>query len=117
MVAIIQKRSLRDFDWFLALLAIAIVCFGAFQIRHAQPTEGYWIKQLIGLGIAVVAMLAVAFTDYRKLLNIAPAFYIFGLLLLIVVLIPIPHISLRINGHRAWLRVPGLGQFQPSEFV
>jgi len=117
MVAIIQKRSLRDFDWFLALLAIAIVCFGAFQIRHAQPTEGYWIKQLIGLGIAVVAMLMVAFTDYRKLLNIAPAFYIFGLLLLIVVLIPIPHISLRINGHRAWLRVPGLGQFQPSEFV
>jgi len=117
MVAIIQKRSLRDFDWLLAFLAIAIVGFGAIQIRNAQPTEGYWIKQLIGLGIALVAMLIVAFTDYRKLLNIAPAFYIFGLMLLILVLIPIPGISLKINGHRAWLRVPGLGQFQPSEFV
>src|ERR1700682_286768 len=117
MVAIIQRRSLRDFDWLLALVAISIVAFGAIQIRNAQPTETYWVKQLIGLGIALFAMLVVAFTDYRKVLNIAPAFYVFGLMLLILVLIPIPGISLKINGHRAWLRVPGLGQFQPSEFV
>ncbi len=115
MVAIIQKRGLRDFDWLLAFLAIGIVCFGAMQIRNAQPTENYWVKQLIGLGIAVIAMLLVAFNDYRKLINIAPAFYVFGLVLLIVVLIP--GIGLKINGQRAWIRVPGIGQFQPSEFV
>jgi rod shape determining protein RodA len=115
MVAMIQKRGLRDFDWLLALLAIGIVCFGTIQIRNAQPTENYWVKQLIGLGIAVVAMLLVAFNDYRKLLNIAPAFYVFGLLLLVIVLVP--GIGLRINGQRAWIKVPGIGQFQPSEFV
>jgi rod shape determining protein RodA len=115
MVAMIQKRGLRDFDWLLAFLAICIVAFGTIQIRNAQPTEAYWVKQLIGLGIAVVAMLAIAFTDYRKLINIAPAFYIFGLLLLIIVLIP--GIGLKINGQRAWIKVPGIGQFQPSEFV
>ena len=116
MVAIIQKKGLRDFDWLLAFLAIGIVCFGTIQIRSAQPTENYWVKQLIGLGIAVVAMLLVAFNDYRKLLNIAPAFYIFGLLLLVIVLIP--GIGLRINGQRAWIKIPGgIGQFQPSEFV
>ena len=115
MVAMIKKGGLRDFDWLLAFLAIGIVCFGTIQIRHAQPTESYWVKQLIGLGIAVVAMLLVAFNDYRKLINIAPAFYIFGLLLLAIVLIP--HVGLKINGQRAWIRVPGIGQFQPSEFV
>jgi rod shape determining protein RodA len=115
MVAIIQKRGLRDFDWLLALLAIGIVCFGTIQIRNAQPTESYWVKQLIGLGIAVVARLLVAFNDYRKLINIAPAFYVFGLVLLIIVLIP--GIGLKINGQRAWIKVPGIGQFQPSEFV
>jgi rod shape determining protein RodA len=99
----------------LALLAIGIVCFGTIQIRNAQPTENYWVKQLIGLGIAIVAMLLVAFNDYRKLINIAPAFYIFGLALLVIVLIP--GIGLKINGQRAWIRVPGIGQFQPSEFV
>ena len=115
MVAIIEKRSLRDFDWLLALLAIGIVAFGTIQIRNAQPTEAYWIKQLIGLGIALVAMLAVAFTDYRRLLNLAPAFYVFGLILLVLVLVP--GIGLKINGHRSWIRLPGIGQFQPSEFV
>jgi rod shape determining protein RodA len=115
MVAIIQTKSLRDFDWLLALLAIGLVCFGTIQIRNAQPTEPYWVKQLIGLGIGIVAMLLVAFNDYRKLINIAPAFYVFGLLLLVIVLVP--GIGLKINGQRAWIKVPGIGQFQPSEFV
>ena len=73
MVAIIPKRGLRDFDWLLALLAIGMVCFGALQIRNATPTESFWVKQLIGLGIGIVVMLLIAFNDYRKLLNIAPA--------------------------------------------
>jgi rod shape determining protein RodA len=115
MVAIIHKRSWRDFDWILALLAIGIVLFGTVQIRNAQPTETYWVKQLIGLSIGLVAMLAIAFTDYRRLLNLAPAFYIFGLILLVLVLFP--GIGLKINGQRAWIKVPFIGQFQPSEFV
>src|SRR5689334_11478002 len=114
MVGIIHKRSWRDFDWILAFLAIAIVLFGTIQIRNAQPTEPYWVKQLIGLGIGLVAMLAIAFTDYRKLLNLAPVFYVFGLILLVVL---IPGVGLKINGQRCWLKVPGIGQFQPSEFV
>ncbi len=115
MVAIIHKRSWRDFDWLLAFLAIAIVLFGTVQIRNAQPTEPYWVKQLIGLSIGLVVMLGIAFTDYRKLLNLAPAFYIFGLILLVIVLVP--GLGLKINGQRAWIKVPGIGQFQPSEFV
>jgi len=115
MVAIIHKRSWRDFDWILTLLAIAIVLFGTIQIRNAQPTESYWAKQLIGLAIGLVAMLAIAFTDYRRLLNLAPVFYVFGLILLVIVLVP--GIGLKINGQRAWIKVPGIGQFQPSEFV
>src|SRR5215213_9765271 len=115
MVAILEKRSLRDFDWMLALLALMIVAFGTWQIHNAQPTESYWQKQLIGLGVAVVTMIAVAFTDYRKLINIAPAFYLFGLILLAIVLIP--GIGMRINGQQCWIKLPVFGQFQPSEFV
>ena len=115
MVAILQKRKLRDFDWLLALLAITIVCFGAWEIHNAQPTETFWQKQLIGLGIALVAMLAIALSDYRRLVEIAPALYVFGLILLVAVLVP--GLSMKINGHRSWIKLPLLGQFQPSEFV
>lgn len=115
MAAILERKRFRDFDWVLALLAVGIVFFGTIQIRHALPNEGYWIKQLVGLAIAIVAMLAVACTDYRRLINLAPAFYIFGLLLLVIVLVP--GIGIRVNGQQAWIKVPGIGQFQPSEFV
>jgi rod shape determining protein RodA len=114
MVAIIEKRSLRDFDWLLALLAIAIVCFGIWQIHNAVPTENYWQKQIIGLGIATVVMLVVSFTDYRRLVDLAPIFYVGGLVLLMLVLTPL---GVKINGQQAWVKLPLIGQFQPSEFV
>src|SRR6185295_17244534 len=115
MVGIIHKRSWRDFDWVLAFMAVGIVAFGTVQIHYAQPTQSYWVKQLIGLAIGMVAMLAIAFTDYRRLLHWAPVFYVFGLVLLVVVLVP--GFGMRINGQQAWIKVPGIGQFQPSEFV
>src|SRR5437016_6584105 len=86
MVAIIHKRKIRDFDWLVAVLAIAIVCFGSWEIHNAQPTETFWQKQLIGLAIAFVFMLAIAFSDYRRLVELAPFLYVFGLILLVIVL-------------------------------
>jgi rod shape determining protein RodA len=115
MVAILQNRKVRDFDWLVGVLATAIVLFGAWQIHNAQPTETFWQKQLIGLGIAMVAMLAIAFTDYRRLVELAPLLYVLGLMLLVIVLVP--GIGMKINGQRCWIKLPVAGQFQPSEFV
>ena len=115
MSAILETRRFRDFDWLLTLLATGIVFFGTWQIHNAQPTENYWKKQLIGLAISLVALFAISFTDYRKLVHFAPAFYAFGLLLLILVLIP--GIGVRVNGQQCWIKMPVVGQFQPSEFV
>jgi len=114
MVAIIEKRDLRDFDWLTTLLAVSIACFGIWQIRNALPSESYWSKQIIGLGIALVAFLVVAFSDYRRIIDLAPFFYGFGLLLLFLVLTPL---GVEVNGQQAWLKLPVVGQFQPSEFV
>ena len=55
MVAIIEKRDLRDFDWLTTILAIAIASFGVWQIYNALPHESYWSKQIVGIGIALFA--------------------------------------------------------------
>ena len=115
MVAVLGKRNLRDFDWLVGILAVAIVSFGIWQIYNAQPTESYWQKQIIGLFIALAAMLTVAFTDYRRIIDAAPIFYVVGLILLLLVLVP--GLGVKVNGQTAWLRLPVIGQFQPSEFV
>ncbi len=114
MVAIIEKRDLRDFDWVLTLLAVAIAAFGVWQIHNAVPTESFWTKQIFGIGIAMIAFIIVAFTDYRRLIDSAPIFYIAGLVLLLLVLTPL---GVTVNGQKAWLRLPLVGQFQPSEFA
>ncbi|MGH7784126.1 MAG: FtsW/RodA/SpoVE family cell cycle protein, partial [Candidatus Binatia bacterium] len=114
MVAIIEKRDLRDFDWLTTLLAVAIASFGVWQIHNALPTESYWSKQIIGLVIAFIAFLFVAFSDYRRIIDAAPIFYGLGLVLLLLVLTPLGHAS---HGQKAWVVLPLIGQFQPSEFV
>lgn len=114
MVAIIEKRDLRDFDWLTTLLAVAIACFGIWQIHNALPAENYWSKQILGLGIALVAFVAVVFSDYRRIIDLAPFFYGFGLILLALVLTPL---GVEVNGQQAWLKLPVIGQFQPSEFM
>jgi len=114
MVAIIEKREMRDFDWLTTLLAIAISCFGIWQIHNAVPSESYWTKQIIGLAIALVAFVIIAFSDYRRIIELAPIFYVIGLVLLFLVLTPL---GVEVNGQRAWVRLPVVGQFQPSEFA
>lgn len=111
MVAIIDKRDLRDFDWLTTAVAIAIACFGIVQIRNAVPNADTWSKQAIGLGIALFAFVVVAFSDYRRIIDAAPVFYVIGLFLLFLVLTPL---GVEVNGQKAWLKIFGL-QFQPSE--
>lgn len=115
MAAILERKSFRDFDWLIAVIAVGIVFFGSWQIYNAQPTESLWQKQLLGLCIALVAFGAVAFTDYRRIIDAAPIFYALGILLLLLVLVP--GLGVKVNGQTAWLRLPIIGQFQPSEFA
>ncbi|HEY2846955.1 MAG TPA: FtsW/RodA/SpoVE family cell cycle protein [Pyrinomonadaceae bacterium] len=115
MAAILERRrELRDLDWQTALCALAIAAFGVWQIHNAAPGEGYWSKQIIGIGIALVAFVAVCMTDYRRIIDAAPVFYVVGLVLLLLVLTPL---GVSLNGQKAWVRLPLLGQFQPSEFM
>ncbi|MCS6874161.1 MAG: rod shape-determining protein RodA [Pyrinomonadaceae bacterium] len=114
MMAIVEKRNFREFDWLLLTLAVSIVCFGIWQIYNAQPTEIYWQKQIIGLILALFLAILVAFIDYRVLVYYAPVFYVIGIILLILVLTPL---GVKVKGQQAWLKLPLVGQFQPSEFV
>jgi rod shape determining protein RodA len=114
MVSVIEKRVPRDFDWVTALIAVAIASFGVWQIHNAVPTESQWSKQIFGIFISLAAFGIVAFTDFRRFIEYAPLFYVGGLILLLLVLTPL---GVTVNGQQAWLKLPLIGQFQPSEFV
>ncbi|HXG63456.1 MAG TPA: FtsW/RodA/SpoVE family cell cycle protein [Blastocatellia bacterium] len=109
----LKSRTFKDIDWPLLFAPIALTLFGCIGIFSTAPDllKKQLISLLLGLAIAVALMLY----DYRKIvLNVAPFLYGATILLLILVLTPL---GVEVNGNKAWLRVPGISTFQPSEFA
>jgi rod shape determining protein RodA len=112
MLAPNTARFSKDFDWVLFLTALFLAGFGVLQISSAQPTPGFWQRQLVAVLIGLGALLAVALVDYNKIVNAAPALYAVGVALLVAVLL----FGKEINGNKNWLQI-GPVSLQPSELA
>jgi rod shape determining protein RodA len=109
----LNRRTLRDVDWLLVLSPVALTLFGCIGISSTAGPD-FVKKQVISLVLGLAIAAAAMFSDYRKIiLNVAPIFYGVVMVLLVLVLF----IGVEINGNKAWLRIPGLGSLQPSEFA
>jgi rod shape determining protein RodA len=110
------RRMMRDLDWPLLLGTLALACIGVAFIDSAKATADGSLapeafRQIVALGIAIVAMVVVLRIDYRKLAVLAPWAYGLGIVLLLLVFSPL---GTEIGGNRAWLRL-GSFSLQPSE--
>src|SRR5215510_13418166 len=107
----LRHRNLRDVDWLLLLTPIALTVLGCIGIHSTAPNQEFK-KQLVALGIGIVAAVAIMLIDYRKIvMNIAPFFYGGTMLLLVGVLF----FGKEVNHNKAWLNI-GVS-IQPSEFA
>jgi rod shape determining protein RodA len=73
------------------------------------------ITQAIGLMIGIVASLVISSIDYKDFRNLGILLYLFGIVLLVLVLIP--GIGVEKQGARSWFELPVMGSFQPAEIV
>lgn len=95
------------------LLTLGIVMLYSASMADKGGTHSL-LMQLIWLGIGLVACVAAASMDYRKLKRFT--WPIFGLAVVLLVLVFIPHIGTASHGARRWLLLPVGGiRFQPSE--
>jgi rod shape determining protein RodA len=108
-------RTLRDLDWPLVIVSLAICTLGILQIYSATLAtkwEDAWWKQIIWVATGVVMMWVVAVIDYHFLLG--RVFYLYaaavGLLILTAML------GNKVFGSTRWIRVGGF-TLQTSEFV
>jgi rod shape determining protein RodA len=110
------ERRPRGYDVPLALIALELSLAGAVLVwaatRESSGQSFLW-RHVLNLVIAVALMLAAARVDARLLRLIGPLVYaasLFGLLLVLVA-------GVRVNGAKAWLRLGGGFELQPSEFM
>ena len=95
---------------------ILIGLISIFSATQSLDAESYRFleRQIMWLGIAVVAGVAASMIDFERIKKFTPAAAILGVGFLIAVLIPA--IAEPINGSRRWISLGSVG-FQPSEFA
>lgn len=99
--------NFRLIFWVLALTAIGIIVIGS-----AAPGEGYQNRQIMGLAIGVVIMLAAMLIDYNWILKLHWLIYLACIVLLFLVL----KLGENHKGATRWVEIAGI-TFQPSEFA
>ena len=108
-------RRLGNVHWGPLVAALLLSAIGLATVRSASAelAGDYFTRQLVWLTIGIILLLLVFFAfDYHALVDAAPAFYIIGLALLILVLF----IGEVRGGARSWL-VLGPFSGQPSELA
>lgn len=101
-------------DPWLLLLLIAI-CFIGLTILYSASTQdtAMVFRQARSYVIAFVMMIAMAQIPPNFYRSLTPIFYVLGVILLILVEI-IGEVRM---GAQRWIRIPGFGSVQPSEFM
>lgn len=109
--------SLRDFDWVLFGFVLVIAVLGVIQIYSASANTkfaGVHVKQMYWLMAGLGAMFIMSVVDYHSLVEKSHWAYIASIVVLVAVFSPLGYTAL---GAKRWIRLPGLGLFQPSEWV
>lgn len=97
------------------LLLLITICFVGLTILYSASTQDSTMvmRQVRSYAIAFTLMLTMAQIPPNIYRALTPIFYALGLLLLIVVEI---YGEVRMGAQR-WIRIPGFGSVQPSEFM
>jgi rod shape determining protein RodA len=109
-------RSLRDLDWGLLVITLALSALGVLQIYSATLGTVWrdaWWKQVIYVTLGLVVMWLVTQIDYHSYLGQVPIFYLLSLATLIMTLL----VGRQVFGSRRWIPLFGGFHFQTSEFV
>jgi rod shape determining protein RodA len=112
----IDRRSIQNFDWMIFALAALLVAIGFLNLlssTHGGVGEGLAVevrRQLLSLGVGVVALVLVVVIDYRHYERLALPVYAGSLALLGVTLVIAPIT----RGSQSWLLE---GRLQPAELA
>ncbi|HXW91293.1 MAG TPA: rod shape-determining protein RodA [Terriglobales bacterium] len=108
--------SFRDFDWLLFLFVLIICGLGVMEIHSATvhtKFAGAHMRQVYWVMGGVAAMFLVSVVNYQALLERIHWMYIAAVASLVAVLV----FGQKYLGARRWIKMPGGGHFQPSEWV
>ncbi|HBJ2610556.1 rod shape-determining protein RodA [Clostridium botulinum] len=112
----INKKLLKELDYSMIIISIAIMIFSALNIysaTHMKYGTSFFQKQLIWLAVGLIIIYVVLIFDYIIIENYASIFYWFTIFLLVL---NDTVLKKTVNGAGSWLKL-GPISIQPSEFA
>ncbi len=110
------NEHVHDFDWLLLAIVGAICAMGVAEIyssTHASGMAGMQYRQLVWIGVGLIGMFLISRVDYHTLLDQALPLYVFGIIILVIVL-GIGHSRF---GAKRWVSLGGGFNLQVSELM
>ena len=108
MIKMLKKYRVRDYDFKLIIMLIAITVVGILVIGSAD--RSYQSKQILGFLMGLFLMVVISLFDYSTFLNFYWIIYIGNLVLLLLV----EFFGEKSNNAQRWVSIAGI-RFQPSE--
>ena len=106
-----DRRTFQAFDYKMLLGVALLLGLGIILVASAS-SEGYYQRQAIWAGAAILLAIAISALDYRKLADRAYELWVITMLVLVGMLAFAPVTA----GARSWLSIGGVG-IQPSELA
>ena len=109
-------RKLLGMNWLLVAMTLTLAILGVVAVYSASAfrTEDYWHKQTLWVGIGLVVFLVTSLIDYRWVKFIALPMYLASIAFIILTYTKLGEEH---GGAKCWLRLPGIGTFQPSQMA
>lgn len=104
----LRRYRLRDYDFKLIIMVIAITVMGILAIGSANPS--FQQTQILGFVMGLFLMVVLSLFDYSFFLNFHWILYIMNLFLLVLVQL----MGSSAGGAQRWVSIAGI-RFQPSE--
>ncbi|AWI38581.1 cell wall protein [Bacillus safensis FO-36b] len=106
---------------FLAFFAISVIAIYAAG-QFGQYGSNAWTRQIIYYMVGVICIVAINYFDLEQLEKLSLYIFIGGILLLLFLKVAPAQIGGHDfapikNGAKSWFVLPGIGTFQPSEFM
>lgn len=108
MIKMLKKYRVRDYDFKLIIMLVAITVVGILVIGSAD--RSFQSKQILGFVMGLFLMVVISLFDYSTFLNFYWIIYIGNLVLLLLV----EFFGEKSNNAQRWVSIAGI-RFQPSE--
>lgn len=114
----------QPFDFILCVIIFILLALGIVMVLSASAPSAlaetgksysYASRQLMAAIIGIVFMFCLSKVDYRIYKKFYKIIYLISIVILALVIIP--GLGLESGGAKRWIKIPVLGQFQPSELT